>query len=141
MKYIALKEKASRWNQAQLKRGYKSLHEFDLISYIAQLFVDRLKYEYIPESQGNKGSYLSIDHIVNKQAVMSPKYWNYLTDTEKREWLLFLSEWRDVCKLGHGRIWIASGLQCKANLQILPKRGNSKKANILPISLYLGLNI
>lgn len=141
MKYIALKEKASRWNQAQLKRGYKSLNEPDLITHIAQLFIDKLKYDYKPGSQGNKGSYLSIDHIVNRQAVMSPKYWNYLTDTEKREWILFLNEWKDICQLGHGGIWVASGLQCKANLRLESKRGNAKKANILPIELYLGLLI
>lgn len=139
MKYIALKEKASRWNQKQLKRGYKSLHEPDLIEYIADIIVKQYKYEYIPGSQGNKGAYLSIDHIVNHKAVMNPKYWNYLTDTEKLEWLIFLNEWRTVCQLGHGRIWIASGLQCKANLRLESKRGNAKKAQLLPIELFLGV--
>lgn len=141
LKYIALKEKASRWNQRQLKRGYRSLHEPDLIEHIAQLLITRLKYEYFPGSQGCKGSYLSIDHIVNRQAIMSPKYWNYLTDTEKLEWLEFLNEWRDICQLGHGHIWIASGLQCKANLEVIPKRGNAKKCNLLPMPLFLGLSI
>lgn len=123
---ITSKDEARRWDHTQrFKRGYATLHESDLIDYIAKMIVE--KYSYKRYKSKHPGDILSIDHFINKQAAIDPRSWNLLSLKEKQEWIEFIKEWEDVGRLNSGYFWIASGLQCKANLNLMHKRLNNSK--------------
>lgn len=119
------REKAQRWDWIQRnKRLFISLNEEDLIEHVTEL-----------ELVKRKGDNLSIDHIVPRVAIIDPRSWSKLSIQEAKEWVDFVNQWEDYGRLSDGTFWIASGLQCKANLRLVSNSINSRKRRLLSSEL------
>lgn len=126
--YINSKDEARRWDYVcRVKRGFVSLEEPDFIDYVAELVVR--KWVYKEKISKRPIDNLVIDHIIPLRAVLDPRLWDHYSLSEKKEWIAFINEWEKLGRRADGSFWIASGLQCKANLQLLTKRQNVIKNN------------